>query len=898
MEPISQTLPPDKLGTVADDDRLMSLVESALALPADLRQEFIVKSCDAEELRAAATDYIRREERMERFLLDPIVPRPRGAESPFESGQVIEQRFRIVREIARGGMGIVYEAFDEKLERPIAIKCAKSAFRKRLPPEVRNASEISHPNVCKIFEIHTAHLAQGETDFLTMEYLEGETLAERLRRSPVPEAEARVIARQLCDGLAEAHHNKVIHGDLKSNNVILTNNADGEMRAVITDFGLARRPNAQPNALPSTPIGGTPDYMAPELWKGEKASEQSDIFALGIIMYEMIAGKRPFDSATNGEASATRRLQPVNPKWDDIFRRCLDAEPQKRFQRAEQIAQALTPPRHLSRWLIAVAALLVALASWGVYQQTRPPDRILRLALLPFAKSELPVSTTNAMLQDASDRLSRARPGRTRFTLIPFSDALNNRAATAADAKKILGATHALVGSLGKENQRIKLQFTLVDTTTLIPVAGWLTDYDENELNNMPGALAGTITEKLGLPALKSAASVNKAAYSTWSEGVALMRGDPRDIDRALALLERAVTLDPNSPLTHARLAEAKLQKYEYSGEPVWRDRARDSLKSAEQRNPDAPEVHFVAARVESLFGHTPQAESHFQRALEIEPANGDLWRELGKVQRDAGRYAEAFNSFKKALELQPNYYRNYQSLGEYYFVQSKLPEAIRQWQMMVQTAPQLAEAHLELARPYLNKGHWLAGETELRHAAELRETSNTIHTLAVALSYQGKDRDAIPYFLHAIELGPTPNNRHLIYINLGSAYRRLGLSEKARESYILSKDLAYAALKNRPNDGAIRAALGYVQAQLGKQEEAAGNTEQALSPNPKNATILWWAVQTSEVLSQRENTLALLRDAPAAIILRLNLFSDMAGLQHDPRFQQQWEKAVSLNNQ
>src|SRR5258706_15374939 len=113
-------------------------------------------------------------------------------------------------------MGIVYEAVDEKLERRIALKCDKAEFRKRIPPEVRNASEISHPNVCKIFEIHTASTQQGEVDFLTMEFLDGQTLAERLQDGPLPEAEARTIARQLCAGLAEAHRNGVIHGDLKS----------------------------------------------------------------------------------------------------------------------------------------------------------------------------------------------------------------------------------------------------------------------------------------------------------------------------------------------------------------------------------------------------------------------------------------------------------------------------------------------------------------------------------------------------------------------------------------------------------------------------------------------------------------------------------------------------------
>src|SRR5581483_10862226 len=268
-----------------DDDLVMSLVDLALAQPPDLRDEYIDNACAGSgELLSLVHEYVRWEERMKGFLLDPLFS-PGLAEHPFEAGELLDGRFRIVREVAEGGMGVVYEAQDERLERRVAIKCAKAGFRKRLPPEVRHASEISHPNVCKIFEIHSASTDRGEIEFFTMEFLDGETLAERIRREHVPEAEARLIARQLCEGLAEAHRKQVVHGDLKSSNVILTAGADGATRVVITDFGLAHRPGPQSNdvhgATQSGDLGGTPDYMAPELWKGGKATVASDVYALG-----------------------------------------------------------------------------------------------------------------------------------------------------------------------------------------------------------------------------------------------------------------------------------------------------------------------------------------------------------------------------------------------------------------------------------------------------------------------------------------------------------------------------------------------------------------------------------------------------------------------------------------
>ncbi len=241
-----------------DDDLVMNLVELALARPAGERAVYLQSACAGDtELLTQVWQYVEWEERMNGFLLDPLYP-PAENEHPFEPGELLCDRFRILREVAQGGMGIVYEATDEKLDRRIALKCAKIGFRKRLPPEVRNATAISHPNVCKIFEIHTASTSQGEIDFLTMEFLEGETLADRLHRGPVPEAEARAIALQLCAGLAEAHHNHVVHGDLKSSNVILTAGPDGAIRAVITDFGLARKPEAGQRTVQSGDRCGTP----------------------------------------------------------------------------------------------------------------------------------------------------------------------------------------------------------------------------------------------------------------------------------------------------------------------------------------------------------------------------------------------------------------------------------------------------------------------------------------------------------------------------------------------------------------------------------------------------------------------------------------------------------------
>ena len=273
-----------------DDNRLMSLVDSALAMPDAEREEWLRRECSADEvLMVQVRDYVNAEIEMKQFLQRPFatyfqiaggplhsLPFKTSRDDPFSPGETLLDRFLIVRRVAEGGMGIVYEAFDHRLQRRVAIKCAKPGFGNRLPPEVRHAREISHSNVCRIFDIHTAPTAEGEVDFLSMEFLEGQTLAERLRAGPFPASAARAIVRQLCEGLAEAHRNKVVHGDLKTNNVILVpTGPDGPERAVITDFGLARQPGNASEArnmapLMSAPVGGAPAYMAPELSLGTK----------------------------------------------------------------------------------------------------------------------------------------------------------------------------------------------------------------------------------------------------------------------------------------------------------------------------------------------------------------------------------------------------------------------------------------------------------------------------------------------------------------------------------------------------------------------------------------------------------------------------------------------------
>ena len=448
-------------GKAQDDDLVMNLVDLAMTKPSQDREHFLREACSGDpELFRNAWTYVEWQDRMNGFLEKPLA-RPFAVEHPFAAGEVLEGRFRIVREVAQGGMGIVYEAWDEKLDRRIAIKCAKTGFRKRLPPEVRHAREISHPNVCKTFEIHTAQTPAGEIDFVTMEFLDGPTLADRMQRAAPPEAEARTIAQQLAAGLAAAHSQGVVHGDLKGGNVILTQLANGAPRAVITDFGMARARESAQTAQQSGVAGGTFDYMAPELLRGERATPASDVYALGVMLHELATGRKPND---NGPQAL------LDSHWRSTVQKCLAQDPAHRYASGAEVAQAFAPSK-TRPWFLAAAAALVIAALTGVatYQRATAPKEVYRVGVLPFEVSgDAPLTKEHA---ETTANLAKLSGGaRARYSSIALKPADAQLTPEALAQREF---THVLRATFTKEKDQIVVHAFLTDTRNGVNIKDW-----------------------------------------------------------------------------------------------------------------------------------------------------------------------------------------------------------------------------------------------------------------------------------------------------------------------------------------------------------------------------------------------------------------------------------------
>ena len=872
-----------------DDELVMSLVELALAQPENQRQSYLESACSGNpELFSQTWHYVEWESRMRGFLLEPLYVSP-ADETPFQPGELLDARFRIVREVARGGMGIVYEAFDEKLDRRIALKCARSGFRKRLPPEVRHASEISHPNVCKIFEIHTASTSDGDVDFLTMEYLEGETLAARLSRGALPDAEARTIAGQICEGLAEAHRNRVVHGDLKSNNVILAKDAGGSVRAVITDFGLARKPLAEDTgsgSLGSSQAGGTPDYMAPELWKGERPSAASDVYALGVILYELASGRKPYGAEVSSEERLKKKPPHLHTKWDRILAHCLDPDPARRFGDALEVARALAPSSS-RKWVLAsaAAAILIVAATVLTYWNAVRPKLAWQLAMLPVEFTDETKDLADRLSRDAAGQLARLKGGNVaRLTFIPLDAIERQHLDNPEQAAAALGATHVLHAALARKNDKLLLRAWLTGARKRVARTEWTFEYAPGEMRYVPVALAGLAAFELELPPLMAGAAVNPAAAQDYWHGLWYMRRNST-IDTALPLLARAVQEDSDSPLTWAGLAEAQRWKWVVTKETAWLDRARDSALEAQRRNPDLPQVHRIAGLLSFRDGFYELAETEYLRAIALAPNDGEAHRVLGQMYEKTNRLDEALAQYAKAVDVDPEGYRNHQQLGAFHYYRADYTRALPDFLKAAELAPGEAAAHYALGDDYVGLGRFPEAEQEFRLAIGLGETPDELHDLGVVLMDQGKYSESLTYISRAVDLAP----KHLLWrMNLGTVYHLLKLKTESDEAYRRALDLAGQEMARDPRDGKTRSYLAFICARLGDAKRAESEIGQALQTSATDSDVRFMAVATFDALGRRDEAFEKVLNAVSyEELLDVSRWPDLADLSRDPRFLQ-----------
>lgn len=791
---------------------------------------------------------------------------------PFQPGEIVGGRFEIVREIAQGGMGVVYLATDLKLNQPRALKCAKHGHSGRLTPEARNALQVTHPNVCRMYEIHTAETPEGPVDFLAMEFVEGQTLAHLIEeKGRLNEADARQIAIQICSGLAAAHGQNLLHRDLKPLNVLLTRDAKGETRAVVTDFGLAQPSSVQFAREHS--LAGTRAYMAPELLDGSPPSIASDIYALGVTLHEMTTGTLP------GRTGAA-----IPARWRPVIDRCLHKDPAARYGSAASVAAALQGATRL-QWLAtaAGAAFIVALIIWRTISPATQPARLAILPVDAQNAGRQTESLAQSLTYDLSNRLSHLNPRPPQLVVIPAEET-RTVASAPQKAKEALGASHILRVTLTQSGSRLQLQSVILNTATQMPIRETTIELDPAKAGAAVSSLVALVASAFNLPRQARTESVNPAAYADYTAGIAQLRTGQRNYAQAVAAFERAVVADPSSPLPPAGLAEACYVAWVETRDPSWLKRGRESLAVAQRVSPDSLAVRLAAGRLNLVPGAYDRASQEYQRAIQLDSNNSEAWRGLARAyEAMEGRTNDAIAAYLKAIELQPGYYLPHQSLGTYYRQLGNYSEAEKHWRRVVELAPAYFTGRANLGGLYAEMGRWEDSERQLNIAREIEPNSRiALNNLGALYQYMGRDIDAAALFEKSRALG---SESHVLLLNLGDSYRRTGQPAKAAQAYARARALAEEALSANPRDAALRSYIAYFALRLGNRTAALRELALALDLSPANKNVIRRAVICYEALGLRTKSLALLQTATPDLLRELGRQPDLAELRRDPRF-------------
>jgi TolB-like protein len=613
--------------------------------------------------------------------------------------------------IGAGGMGEVWRAWDSRLERDVALKVlpadvlADETARARLVREARLASKLNHPHICTIYEVGEA---EGQT-YIGMELVEGRPLGDWLADGPLPLDQLLRYGQQLADALAHAHSRGVVHRDLKSANVMVT--PEGQVK--VLDFGLAKQMTsealaettmAQPSLTMPGVVAGTLAYMAPEQLRGRPADARSDIWALGIVLYEMAAGRRPFEGKTGFELTAAILSQPLPPAPASVpgpvarvVERCLAKEPGARYQRGSEVKAALEATAsggEAARWpawramawrrrrwlggalaavaLVVLAAALVVRDVGGLRSRFLGPSaqaRAIRLAVLPFANLSGDAAQDylgDGITEELITQLGGLRPevlaviGHTSVMRYKKTDKPVDQI-----ARELGGADYALEGSAKREANRVRITAKLIRTSDQKQVWAQPYEHELSAITMIQSDLAQSVARALALtlaPAendrLASARTVNPEAHEAYLKGSALWKKlAPADVDAAQRYFDLALVKDPSYAPAYEGLAW------------VWLARQQNLSVRASEATPKAMAAALQAVTLDGLSSGAHEAlasvrtwcgwdwtgaEPEWQRALELNPnsANAQAYYAIFLAHR--GFAGEGLRHVDLALRLDP----------------------------------------------------------------------------------------------------------------------------------------------------------------------------------------------------------------------------------------------------
>ena len=873
------------------------LFEGARERKAQERVSYLEDACPSDpKLREYILRMVAAEEEETPFLETPVLMQMLTCPL-LDEGDLVEGRFRIIRLLGVGGMGEVYEALDiadpGHPER-VALKTIRrdlAGFDEivtRLRREVQLAHKITHANVCKIHYLDVDKRSEGDLLFLTMDFLAGETLSQRLAHGgPLSQAAAFAIAEQIASGLDAAHAEGVIHQDLKSNNIMLVPRRDGTTRAVITDFGIA---SSQEDADSPTPGPGTPAYMAPERMTEPGAKPAADIYSFGVILYEMATGRLPFEPDTPLEQR--RKLPPapsairpgVGRKWDWAILRCLDPAPEKRFKQASHAVDAVRPVR----WYMAVAAgvLVLLLANEPIKDVIRwiTEGPVQAVAYLPFRVLSGPEAAMG--LEDyLAEQIQRNPTIRKKWLVFPPAEVRQMRVTNAAQANAVLGASHVLAGTLTLEAGSLIIAGELVGSSTLRKIGAFHKKCPLEDAvclqDGMLHAVAGVL-----LPQGYSSVTptpISSGALQDYLQGLHYLRRDSDSYELAIPFLQRAIAKDPAAVQARVALADANMLRFRASRDRTMLTSARTILEEVLSSYPELPEAHASFGMLHRAEGRHEDAARQLLLALQADPSNHAYHRRLGTVYDSSGHEADAIREFDKAIWLQPRYWAGYLDYAVFHHRRGRFQKAADLLNQFLGWAPDHAQILAALGGIYVDMGRNADAERVSERSCSLQPGSTCYTNQGIALQRQQRTHEAIAAYMRALKFG-TPST--MLLLNTADAYAYLENQAEAVKFFRQAVERAQEDLKTNIRNSGLRAILAYCLAQIGEPVRAVFELEQALQSAPEDKNVRKYGVLTYESIGQRDKALETLRGGTKQVLEELELTRGTEQLRRDPRYQ------------
>jgi serine/threonine protein kinase/Tfp pilus assembly protein PilF len=705
-----------------------------------------------------------------------------------QKGSIVAGRYTIIEELGRGGMGVVYKAEDTKLKRTVALKFLPSELthvpdvHERFTREAQAAAALDHPNICTVYEFDQA----DETSFISMAYIEGQSLKKKIESGPLDLEEALNIATQVAEGLEEAHKKGVVHRDIKSANIMVTDRG----QAKIMDFGLARVTESSLVTQEGMTMG-TVTYMSPEQARGEKVDHRTDIWSLGVVLYEMLTGKLPFRGEHEQAVVYSilkEKPEPITSikadipaEIEQIVSKALEKDPDKRYQQVEEllddlksISAGIVPEeikarlrkeklRKRKRAILyaGAAGMIIILVVLGLTLLKSPPETIDSIAVLPLknltgnAEQDYFVDGVTDELIGQLAQISGLRRVISRTSVMQYKG--TNK--PLPEIARELNVDAVVEGTVYQVGDKVRVRLQLIDA---LPEERnlWAQTYERATTDvlamygEMSRAIVGEIQVKLTAEEetrLASARQVNPQAYDAYLKGqVHLGKMTPADLETALQYFELALEKDPNFALAHAGVSL------------IWGFRNQMGLALPKEAVPQAEaaaekafeldsklaEVHYALAIIKT-WGEWDwkEGEKAFLRAIELNPNFPDARVYYSHLLMIMNRPDEALLQMEKIMELDP-FNALFQSLygAELLFLR-RYDEAIEQCHNALRTVPnhwlaltvlytvfhqkRMVEDSMETLRAFYTMLGMGEGMEALKHVYEEAGYSEAMNSLA-----------------------------------------------------------------------------------------------------------------------------------------------------------------------